>query len=237
MSIRVSANNMGLERTANMPTTSSFLVMGKTYLVSDRTSAASQHLMGFNANGGGDLACRLAYGDFSNNMALFGYDAGATNTFVNFASRPAITRWFFWYVQCTGTGTGLLSGGWGYCDDTSAMVTPAAITLGAANTTFNKLRIGNLPNQATDFWADARHEYIGCFNTTWSAAQLNRQRYRRAMVSTASVNFWVPAADTSSVANAVKDYSGNARDLTATATPTIEANTSNVCVNQYSRAA
>ena len=123
MSIRCSADNMGLERTANLPSTTSFLVMGKSYIVNDRSNTTSQHLVSFAAAAGGDFAARLAWGDFTNTMTLFTYD-GTINNFVDFASRPATGRWFFWYMQCAGSGAGQLTAGWGYCDSTAAMVTP-----------------------------------------------------------------------------------------------------------------
>lgn len=227
MSIRISADNQRVYRTANMPSITNFTLLGKSYVVSDRTSSHSQHFFSMSStlqNNG--FAIRMVYGDFSDNLTLFTYD-GTANRFVDIsagAARPATGRWILWYCKCAGTGANQLEAGWGYCDSTAAMTT-GQLQLAALNTDVVRIEIGNLAGQATEFWGDMRHQYIGLFDTVWTAAQLNRQRYRRAMVNKASVNFWIPGVD-ATLANAVKDFSGNGRDLSSTATPTIEANVS-----------
>jgi hypothetical protein len=215
VSLRVSANGQYLSRSANLPSITSFTILGKSYIVSDRGTGESQQLVDIASNAV-DYGARIAYGDFSSTMVLL--SSGSSG---NFASRPATSRWFQWYLQCAGSGANQLTAGWAYCDDASSVVT-AQTTLQAGDTSMTAIYIGSI-SALNSWWADARYQDIIVSDAVWTAAEIDAQRYRRRIVKGASLNVYARGRGATTAAQAATDYSGNGRDFTVNGSPTIEA--------------
>ena len=227
MSLRVSGDGQYLSRSANLPSITSFTILGKSYIVSDRGTGQSQQLVDVAGNGV-DYAARLAYGDFSNTMTVI-----ANGSSGNLASRPATSRWFLWYLQCSGSWSNQIEGGWGYCDDSSSVV-KANCTLNAGDTSTVAIYIGTI-SVLNSWWADARYQDIIVSNDVWTAAEINAQRYRRRLVHGANTNVWAHGRSAATASAAATDYSGNGRNFTVNGSPTIEADIPNY-VQEFSLA-
>lgn len=107
-------------------------------------------------------------------------------------------------------------------------ITAAATSLTSGSSAYSSAITPNAWRVGEDGFGsicDATHDGWGATNNVLTSAQLLAQSMcRRPLFRSANDLGWWPMHDTSSVANAAKDYSGAARDFSVNGTPTINAN-------------
>lgn len=218
MAIRLDASGDYVSR-ASAVSIGSFTCMGWTQMVTDRGSATTQPILiltrtfGTNA----DIFFDWEDGGVGDGVMTIGSYDGSTAPTTNFGSRPAAGDWFHWYVKCSGSGSGNLEAGWRRLQD-SAYVTATAILASGSVGSTPGMRLGD---DGFGSWSNARFAAIKCYSTALAAGDIERERLTFEPRNTTNLSFWVPMINTV-VADAVKDYSGAAANLTANGTLTLE---------------
>jgi len=226
MSVRFDANGKYLSRSSSLPSSlTAFTACGHAVILSDRGTGVTQTIWCFGGKktvNDDALPVQLCYGDLGSVMAIESYD-GTTGAGSNFASRPALNRPFFWYVRCNSSGANGVEAGWGYTDDTSAMVTQTvtlqtnAQTVYAANRTCYWSYRGSTFSPSNDAWVDSRNSFLQLHSAYLSTADLAALRYRQQISSWANNALYVRGEK-----DATTDQTGTA-NLTATGSPALEA--------------
>lgn len=142
----------------------------------------------------------------SDTMSLRTDNTSAVATRTNFASRPAVGEYFFWYLKCSGTGAGAVEGGWCYLDG-SAMVTQTGTLQSGTDGAVALLIIGGVIS------ADLRGQMAGL--RQWTAAltadELEVERHHTyATMQRGNLIGEYPLWD---VATSLTDFSGNGATL------------------------
>lgn len=142
--------------------------------------------------------------DASGNLDLWNNSSS-----VALIAHPAVGDWFHVYVRCSGSGAGLLQGG-------AALVgnayTTNTHTIGFTGTA-NLLRFGG---NAFDT-SNHRLAAIKVWDVALTDAEIEAERYLYQPRKFANLHLWAPMVQ-SVLADQLKDFSGNARDFTATGT-------------------
>jgi hypothetical protein len=149
------------------------------------------------------LVCEVTL-DASGNLDLWNNSSS-----VALIAHPAVGDWFHVYVRCSGSGAGLLQGG-------AALVgnayTTNTHTIGFTGTA-NLLRFGG---NAFDT-SNHRLAAIKVWDVALTDAEIEAERYLYQPRKFANLHLWAPMVQ-SVLADQLKDFSGNARDFTATGT-------------------
>lgn len=209
MAVAFNGSTGKYSRTTGMPSATSFTVCGWFYMVSDTTCIFADLCSAT------DVVAGLAWISGSTFELWSTTGSGGTINSSAFGSRPAAGTWNFFYFQCSGTGANLLTGGW--CSVTGTSFTTTTTTLASASFTVASLILGS---DVFSDWAPARLQNVMVFDAVLTNDELLQQKMALRPQRWANLNSWYPMFD-STLANNVKDYSGNGRDLTSAGTVTI----------------
>lgn len=133
---------------------------------------------------------------------------------VAFASRPATGEWFFFWVQCSGSGAGAMTAGWIRRDDAAPVTVSAQISNSGVP---GNLYMGGSAGDPSD----TRFAAVKMWDAVLTAAELENERWQILPRKAASLLFFTPMVD-STLANNVTDYSGNAVHWTANGSAAVE---------------
>lgn len=210
MAISITASTMGLSRTANLPSNTSFTACGWSLINSDVGANTLQPLYSHLSAGLDGLL--LAWeGGGTELMGITCLIGGASSSTTTFASRPATGTPFFWYTRCSGTGANQLEAGW-RAMGSNTWVTAAA-TMSAAAGAPTLLQLGRVSANST--YANARHWSVKVWNRVLTDAELLIESALRRVMFPSSINFHWPLRNASDT----RDLSGNARVPTVNGTP------------------
>lgn len=199
MSVRVSASSQDLRRTTSLPALTAFTQCGWGYFHS--IAAANWHYIGGMENAVSAATTWLMIG--YNDSGVFQLESSVANT--NFASGPAIGRWFFWALTCSGTAA---TAYWRYAGATSFNT----VTATAPAMTPAVLWIGN--DNALE-WCDASIAHVKVWDAALTAAELQREAQWGEPVRLEKLHAYWPL---NAVGDCKPDLSGNNRPLTQTGT-------------------
>lgn len=132
-----------------------------------------------------------------------------SSTSVSLIAAPAAGVWFHVYMRCSGSGAGLLQAGAALIGDAYTTNTHTTGHTGTANL----LRFGG---NAFDT-SNHRQAAIKVWDVALTDAEIEAERYLYQPRKFANLHLWAPMVQ-SVLADQLKDFSGNARDFTATGT-------------------
>lgn len=133
---------------------------------------------------------------------------------VAFASRPATGEWFFFWVQCSGSGAGAMTAGWIRRGDASPVTVSAQISNSGVP---GNLYMGGSAGDPSD----TRFAAVKMWDAVLTSAELENERWQILPRKTASLLFFTPMVDATLASNVI-DYSGNAVDWTANGSAAVE---------------
>jgi hypothetical protein len=202
-SLRVDSDTDVLQRTANLPSTTAFTLMGYAQRVSNRSGSTLPQIL-----------CKLQDATNANSYSLTwaGLDGlqlwkrtGGVSNQTNFTYEPAIGEWFAFAITASGTAAGTHKG---YVWPLDTLAAEVQSTSGIAFTP-SFMTVGTHPSTATN-WADVRLANVRAWDTALSQAELEAELLTQAPVRTANLNTaWVDDG---------VDISGNGRNWTITDT-------------------
>lgn len=208
MALRLDAQADTLQRTANLPSATSFTVCG--WFRRRGTGGTNQLLVGLGEVGSHVVGCYIGIG------ATYEFNVYSSMAGAPVSSGVAVTadQWYFVAVSNAGTGA------------TDAKVRHAApgasslTTASAAGSTFTS-NIFTFGLDDAGQWSNVSLAGWKLYDRVLTDAELLAEMNWLRPASTTNLNAWWPmVADVAATAD--NDYSGNARDLTAGGTLTIE---------------
>lgn len=198
MSLRRSTGSDTLDGVSPSAVTA-FTICGKSYILSDR-GVVDQYIVNLSAGAGADIIAGMYWQDASAaGMRVISWDGSTTNA-NGFASAPGVGEWFHWYLRCSGSGAGLLQGGW--ASETADYVTITTTLPSVLTPTI--LHIGT---STFGGWLNARMTHVRAWNAALTDNELAWERFNDTAVRTANLIFDCPMTE-GTTAQAVKDYSG-----------------------------
>lgn len=202
MAVRFDNSADTLSRTTNLPTITSFTMMGWFYLTNSRTSGATETMLAF-----GDTLGVKFYQFYDNNNLTFTLWNGLTDTV---GSTFTAATWYHLAMTCAGTGAGQFLG---YLNGVLNITAP-----GDTGPTASKIFIGN--DSASEWW-DGRFAAIKIYSAVLTAAEIANEMRQYIPIRTVNLNGFYPMSG-ATVTDFTTDYSGSANALTAAGTLTRE---------------
>lgn len=173
----------------------SFCVAGFGYIDSNNGSANQTLVVG--SHDGVASSAGLVWRGSADNMYI--YTIGSSTAF---ASRPALNTPFFWYLQCAGSGSNQLTGGWSAIDGSAFVTQQTTLAGAAAGGTIASLAFGT--NGAVHL--SGQLAGLRAYTTTLSAAEFEQEQYTLWPAKLASLAAFFPLWDAATYRT---DFSGN----------------------------
>lgn len=169
-----------------------------------QSNTGSTQILGGFTNALGYFSAALYWRGIGDSMYVTVAD-GVTTSSSTFASRPAVGDLFFWYLKCSGTGSGDLEGGW--CPlDGSAFVTQTITLLAGTSGACAFMAVGGAISQHSESQLAGLRQWT----SPLSAADLENERHFIRAVRGANLIGDYPMWD---VATSLTDFSGNGATL------------------------
>lgn len=206
MAVRFSTATDALNQTTSVPANTSFTLMGDCVIVFDRGSGNSQVIAGeFNASFTDGVAIAWNESGFARGTVTV-TDAGVATSRGEFSSRPEQNRPFCWYLKCSGTGAGLVEGGWRY---PGGRWVKANATLGATIAAPTTIHYGQI---AGSLFVHKRLSNLKTWSRALSDIELLQESESYEPLAKNGLHSWHPLIS----ATNVTDLSGLGRNLTVT---------------------
>lgn len=209
MAIRFDASGDYLTRTANLPSSTAFTLCGWF-----RRRAAG----GATA----EILFDIASAGHADYITAFCGAAGANGMYVQSTGGAptggtAITddAWYFAALSCSGTGASAAVLRWAAVGATSF----SSVSTAGKSFTLAQISVAGIGDAG--FYGNLAAAGMQLYDRALTDAELLQEMNRLTPASTTNLNVWSPMAH-STVADAIKDFSGNGRDWTANGTLTIE---------------
>lgn len=213
MSIRIDASGDYVRRTTSLPSDTLFTIMGWVYLVSDRTGVY-RYFAGVEDSG---VAWKLIGWNSSNEFSVAAHNGTGVNSGQSgqdlFSSGPTNGQWFYFALVSNGTGAGSVVG---YYVTTAGVVLTATINNVSAGTE-DALYLGN---DSFDEWNNIRLANVMVYDAALTQAEIVAQMWQMIPKRRTNLHAWWPMFG--GTTERLRDYSGQARDLTAGGTLTDE---------------
>lgn len=213
MSIRIDASGDYVRRTTSLPSDTLFTIMGWVYLVSDRTGVY-RYFAGVEDSG---VAWKLIGWNSSNEFSVAAHNGTGVNSGQSgqdlFSSGPTNGQWFYFALVSNGTGAGSVVG---YYVTTAGVVLTATINNVSAGTE-DALYLGN---DSFDEWNNIRLANVMVYDAALTQAEIVTQMWQMIPKRRTNLHAWWPMFG--GTTERLRDYSGQARDLTAGGTLTDE---------------